>query len=125
VRAEHGRADGKAALLAAPAGVAVSVLAAGRPLAAAAAAAWCVCGVLALAVALPRLRRRGARSGFPAYAVSTPDTVLGWLARLDGDRPAAAYLVALSRLAVAKYRLVQAATAAAALALALTAGALL
>jgi len=126
VRAEHARADGKAALLSAPAGVAVSVLAAGHrgPLAVLAAAVWSVCGMLALAAVWPRLRRRGTRSGFPAYAAATAGTVLAWLARPDGDQATAAYLVSLSRLAVTKYRLVQAATAAAAVALALTAGAL-
>jgi hypothetical protein len=74
VRAEHGRADGKAAVLSAPAGVAVSVLSAGPggPLAVAAAAAWCVCGVLALAAVLPRLRRRG-RPGFCGFCAATYD----------------------------------------------------
>jgi len=88
---------------------------------------WSVCGALALAVLTPRLRRRdGGRGGFPAYAAATPAAVLGWLAAGAGDEVAAAgYLVWLSRLAVAKYRLVQAATVAAAAALALTAGAVL
>jgi hypothetical protein len=101
------------------------VLAAGHrgPVVAVAAAAWAACGGLALAVVFPRLPH-GDRRGFPAYAAATPEQALAWI---EG-RPAevtAAYLVAMSRLAMTKYRLVQASVGAGAVALGLTAGALL
>jgi hypothetical protein len=130
-QAEHARADAKAGLLLTAAGIAASVLTAGGrpgPAAAAAAAAWALSGLLALAVVLPRIIRRG--RGFAVCAVSTADSVLARLAEQAAHAGApptgadAAFLVALCRLAVAKYRLVQAAVAAAGLALVLTAGAL-
>lgn len=124
VQVQHDRADRKASVLLTPAEVAISVLAAGHHsvLAAVAAAAWAVCGALALAVVTPRLRPTP--TGLTAYASATAEQVLGLLAAA-GEADHAAALVAMSRLAVAKYRLIQAATATAAAALLLTAVALL
>lgn len=124
-RVEHARADTKASVLLGTAGVASGLLAAnwyGWP-GMAAVAAWAVCGGLALLVLVPRIPRSTAASGFLRWANATPDEVLAALAAGAHDGPAA--LVGMSRLALTKYRLVQAAAVAGMVALALTAGAVL
>ncbi|MEV7006867.1 Pycsar system effector family protein [Streptosporangium sp. NPDC051022] len=118
VRAELGRADGKAATLAGLVGTAVSVavglaaVGAGRLAAPVQAATWITIVLLAAALVMlllairPALARPGAGVGWAAHADSSP-TVLATTKAVDHARAQYAELVHLSQLTSTKYRLIR------------------
>jgi hypothetical protein len=101
--AEHARADGKASILLTSASIATSVLA-GKHGGALPIGAWVLAGLCALATVFPRVRT--ARTGMAAYATLTPAQAVDRVeTATELDR--GELLVAMSRLGVRKYRLVQ------------------